>query len=96
MAEATVAFLSFRLGGPDGVSVVAETWRQVFEDLGFRTRTVAGEGPVDRIVPGLAIDATTPPAADELERALDRATDDRSRAGIAPASDTCGCNGSTA
>ena len=73
MAEATVAFLSFRLGGPDGVSVVAETWRQAFEELGFRTRTVAGEGPVDRTVPGLAIDAATPPDATELERALDGA-----------------------
>jgi mannosylglucosylglycerate synthase len=70
MAEATVAFLSFRLGGPDGVSVVAETWQGAFEDLGFRTRTVAGEGPVDRTVAGLAIDATVPPAPAELERAL--------------------------
>jgi glycosyltransferase involved in cell wall biosynthesis len=74
MAEVTVAFISFRLGGPDGVSVVAETWRQAFEDLGFGTRTVAGEGPVDRTVPGLAIDATTPPTAAELERALEGAS----------------------
>jgi glycosyltransferase involved in cell wall biosynthesis len=73
MAEATVAFLSLRLGGPDGVSVVAETWQRAFEDLGFRTCTVAGEGPVDRIVPGLAIDAITPPTADELEEALEGA-----------------------
>ena len=67
--DATVAFLSFRLGGPDGVSVVAETWQRAFEDLGFRTRTVGG-GPVDRTIAGLAIDATTPPATAELERAL--------------------------
>ena len=70
MAEATVAFLSFRLGGPDGVSVVTDTWRHAFEELGFRARTVAGEGPVDHTIPGLAIDAATPPDAAELERAL--------------------------
>ncbi|HEY8092737.1 MAG TPA: glycosyltransferase [Acidimicrobiales bacterium] len=68
-----VAFLSFRLGGTDGVSVVAETWRRTFEQLGFGTTTVAGEGPVDRVLPGLALDAPRPPERAELERALDGA-----------------------
>jgi glycosyltransferase involved in cell wall biosynthesis len=68
--SATAAFVSFRLGGTDGVSVVAETWRRTFEQLGFRTLTVAGDGPVDRSVPGLRIDAEMPPDADELRDAL--------------------------
>ena len=73
MPSATAAFLSFRLGGTDGVSVVAETWRSALSELGFRTVTVAGEGPVDHIVPGLAIDAPCAPPA-ELERALATST----------------------
>ena len=68
-----VAFLSFRLGGTDGVSVVAETWRRTFEQLGFRTTTIGGQGPVDHLVPGLALDASEPPDPTELERALDGA-----------------------
>lgn len=51
------AFVSFRLGGTDGVSVVAATWMDVVRDLGFDVVTVAGEGPVDRRVPRLAIGA---------------------------------------
>jgi glycosyltransferase involved in cell wall biosynthesis len=58
------------LGGPDGVSVVAGTWQHTLERLGFRTTTVAGEGPVDRLVPGLAIEAATPPSAGEVADAL--------------------------
>lgn len=54
----------------DGVSVMAHNWQQAVERLGFDVRTVAGEGPVDRTVPGLAIDATHPPTADELGRVL--------------------------
>jgi glycosyltransferase involved in cell wall biosynthesis len=64
------AIVSFRLGGVDGVSVVAATWQHAFTALGFTVRTVAGDGPVDVRVPGLAIDATTPPRQAELERAL--------------------------
>lgn len=51
----TCAFLSFRLGGTDGVSIVADRWIDAFTDLGFRVRTVAGEGPVDITIPDLAI-----------------------------------------
>ncbi len=65
------AFISFRLGGSDGVSVVAESWRRVLHRLGFATRTIAGEGPVDIVVPGLAIGASAPPTDDEIEAALD-------------------------
>jgi len=55
----------------DGVSVVAELWRQALERLGWETTTIAGQGPVDHLLRGLAIDATQPPSAIELEQALD-------------------------
>ena len=34
-------------------------------------RTVAGDGPVDHLLPGLAVGAATPPAASEIDAALD-------------------------
>lgn len=67
---ANVAFVSFRLGMADGVSVVARNWQRAFEQLGFSGHTVAGDGPVDRTVPGLAIGATDPPSRDDVETAL--------------------------
>ncbi len=67
---ATVAIVSFRLGGADGVSVVAGRWQEILQRLGHRVVTVAGEGPVDRKVEGLAIGAGEPPGADELDAAL--------------------------
>lgn len=67
----TVAFVSFRLGRHDGVSVVAATWCEAFSSLGWSVTTVAGDGPVDHLLPGLAIDAATPPADAELRTALD-------------------------
>ena len=70
MAAATVALVSFRLGGPDGVSVEAAKWAGRLATLGFDVVTVAGGGPVDRLLPGLAIDATVAPAAAELEADL--------------------------
>ena len=39
-------------------------------DLGFAIRTVAGEGPVDRLVPELAIGATTAPTQAAVHQAL--------------------------
>lgn len=66
----TCAIVSFRLGHIDGVSVVAATWTSAFQALGFKVRTVAGEGPVDAVVPGLGIDAPTPPDTRALDRAL--------------------------
>jgi glycosyltransferase involved in cell wall biosynthesis len=68
---ALVAIVSFRLGGPDGVSVEASKWRGRLAALGFDTVTVAGDGPVDRPVPGLAIDAELSPSTDrEVAAAL--------------------------
>ena len=66
----TVAFVSFRLGRHDGVSVVAATWARVLGDLGWDTTTVAGDGPVDHLVPGLAIGADAPPDPDDVDTAL--------------------------
>jgi glycosyltransferase involved in cell wall biosynthesis len=68
-----VAIVSFRLGGPDGVSIEAAKWAEALQSLGFDVVTVAGEGPVDRSVPGLAIDALDAPGRGEVERALDGA-----------------------
>ena len=65
-----VAFVSFRLGGHDGVSVVAATWARVFGDLGWSVTTVAGEGPVDRCLPGLAVGAPAPPTPAEVDAAI--------------------------
>ncbi|MFL6206383.1 MAG: glycosyltransferase [Acidimicrobiales bacterium] len=64
------AFVSFRLGRHDGVSVVAGTWARVLRDLGWTVRTVAGDGPVDHLLPGLALGAVLPPSAAELAEAL--------------------------
>ncbi|MGE0879667.1 MAG: glycosyltransferase [Acidimicrobiia bacterium] len=67
------AFLSFRLGFTDGVSVVAAQWQRAFEELGWRTTTVGGGGIVNHLVPGLAIGATTSATRAELDEALDGA-----------------------
>jgi mannosylglucosylglycerate synthase len=64
--------VSFRLGGPDGVSVVADHWSEAFRRLGLAVRTVAGDGRADRLVPGLAMDATPgPDLPGRLAEALD-------------------------
>ena len=67
----SAALVSFRLGRADGVSVVAKRWREALVDLGFDVSTVAGDGPVDRLVPGLAIDAAVEPLVAEVKEALD-------------------------
>ncbi len=64
------AIVSFRLGGGDGVSVEATKWSWALEQLGFETVGVAGSGTPDRLVPGLAIDATSPPSQADVEEAL--------------------------
>ncbi|HEX4864889.1 MAG TPA: hypothetical protein VFV02_12505, partial [Acidimicrobiales bacterium] len=51
--SAVAVSLSFRLGGADGVSVEATKWQWALEQLGFKVRTVAGDGPVDVTVRGL-------------------------------------------
>jgi mannosylglucosylglycerate synthase len=62
--------VSFRLGGLDGVAVEATKWAGALRALGFDVRTVAGDGPVDRLLPGLAIGATEPPERAAVEAAL--------------------------
>lgn len=67
------AFVSFRLGLTDGVSIVTDHWMAAFEEMGFECHTVAGDGPVDRLIPGLAITATEPPSRGEVADALSAA-----------------------
>lgn len=64
------AFVSFRLGLTDGVSVVARHWQDAVTTLGFDPYTVAGEGPVDRTVAGLEIGAVHGPDPGALRDAL--------------------------
>ncbi|MBI2705234.1 MAG: glycosyltransferase family 4 protein [Actinobacteria bacterium] len=66
----TCAIVSFRLGLTDGVSIVAGSWAAALERFGFDVVTVAGEGPVDRTVAGLALGAIEPPPFSEIEEAL--------------------------
>jgi len=69
----TAAFLSFRLGGTDGVAVETAKWQWALATLGWTSVTVAGGGPVDRLLPGLSIGADEPPTGSELSAALDDA-----------------------
>jgi glycosyltransferase involved in cell wall biosynthesis len=69
----TAAIVSFRLGGPDGVAVEAAKWQRALGTLGFTAVTVAGDGPVDRTLPGLAIGAGEAPERGEVAAALDDA-----------------------
>ncbi|HZD71515.1 MAG TPA: glycosyltransferase family 4 protein [Actinomycetes bacterium] len=73
MIRPTVTFVSARLGEPDGVSIAAVAWEVAFRRLGFRVCTVAGAGTAERLVPGLALDARTPPTPGELDAALEGA-----------------------
>jgi len=66
----TAAVVSFRLGGTDGVAVEAAKWGWALRTLGFDVVTVAGEGPVDHVVAGLAMGATDPPDRGALTAAL--------------------------
>jgi glycosyltransferase involved in cell wall biosynthesis len=64
------AIVSFRLGGTDGVAVEAAKWAGALHHVGWRVVTVAGEGPVDHLLPGLGIDAADAPTVDEVADAL--------------------------
>jgi glycosyltransferase involved in cell wall biosynthesis len=66
----TAALVSFRLGGSDGVAVEATKWAGALRSLGYDVYSVAGEGPVDRLLPGLAIGADSPPTSGEVVDAL--------------------------
>ena len=62
--------VSFRLGGTDGVAIESAKWTWALRALGHEVRTLAGEGVADALLPGLAIDAKSPPTLDELAAAL--------------------------
>ena len=64
------ALVSFRLGGSDGVSIEAAKWGAALGQLGWVVTTVAGAGPVDILLPGLALDATDPPTVREISDAF--------------------------
>ncbi len=64
------AIVSFRLGLADGVSIVARLWQQMLADIGFEMVTVAAEGPVDRLVPGLGIGQPEGPDPDRFAAAV--------------------------
>ncbi len=64
------AIVSFRLGLSDGVSIVARLWQEMLTHIGFDMVTVAGEGPVDRLIPGLGIDQLDGPDPDAFSAAV--------------------------
>ena len=55
------------------MAVESAKWRHALEVLGFATFTVAGSGPVDVTVDGLAIGAASGPTRRDVARALDDA-----------------------
>ena len=67
-----VAFVSFRFGDTDGVSIETAKWAGAFTAMGWGTRTVAGEGRADHLLPGLAAGAaaTEAPTAGEVASAM--------------------------
>jgi len=50
--------------------VVTATWARVLSGLGWSVRSVAGDGPVDHLIPGLVAGAADPPAPAEVDAAL--------------------------
>lgn len=74
----TCAVLSFRLGGTDGVSIVADAWMDALHQLGFEIRTIAGAGDVDVLIPDLAI-GRWPDGADGLDGDRGATSDDIAR-----------------
>ena len=68
---ARLALVSFRLGGTDGVSIEAQKWKDALLSLGHEVIEVAGEGPVDVVIPGLASAATSPPTLAELTKVFE-------------------------
>ncbi len=70
MGMARGAIVSFRLGLSDGVSIVARLWQEMLSDIGFDMVTVAAEGPVDRMVPGLGIHQPDGPDPGEFSAAV--------------------------
>ena len=52
------------------MAVEAAKWGSALTELGWEVRTVAGAGPVDVLLPGMAIDATVAPSPAEVDAAL--------------------------
>ncbi len=52
------------------MAIEAAKWQRALATLGFTTTTVAGSGPVDRLLPGLDIGASEPPGRAQLDAAL--------------------------
>jgi mannosylglucosylglycerate synthase len=73
------AFISYRLGGTDGVSIEAGKWQWALHELGFTTRRVAGELhdeplPGDVTIANLAINGVDGPDQRAIAAALDGAS----------------------
>ena len=68
----SLAIVSYRLRGADGVSIEAEKWAGAFRSLGHEVTYVAGV-PADGVVVvnGLALDATEPVDLESLSAALE-------------------------
>jgi glycosyltransferase involved in cell wall biosynthesis len=69
------AFVSFRLGGSDGVSIEAAKWETALASLGYATRRVAGEildagRADDAVIPELGIEPLGEPSPDAVAVAL--------------------------
>jgi len=79
MGGPVATFVSYRLGGTDGVSIEATKWMQALGSLGFTIRRIAGELPVapmpdDVVVEWLALDppaGAPPPDVDAFTALLD-------------------------
>lgn len=67
---AQLAVVSFRLGLTDGVSIESAKWIKGFQRLGHHVRTIAGEGPVDTVIPGLALGSREGPRRNDLSASL--------------------------
>ena len=65
---ASLALVSYRLGGGDGVAIESAKWIGALESLGHHVTTLAGTGRADRLVSGLGLDDTVGPAAGELDQ----------------------------
>lgn len=64
---ASLALVSYRLGGGDGVAIESAKWLGALAALGHQVTTLAGEGRADHLVAGLALGSDVGPSASDLE-----------------------------